>query len=84
VTPVGPTPTPTPPGTIDLRLVSVQDPPASLSAGATLEVADATMKLWPRELQAVHARCYLSLDPGKGAGDVLLTLDAAAPAPAGR
>jgi hypothetical protein len=83
-TPAVPTPTPTPAGTADLRVAAMQDPPASVSAGTTLEVADTTKNFGPGAAGPSTTRYYLSLDTARGAGDLLLTPSRAVPAlPAG-
>ena len=61
----------------DLRVVAMQDPPASVNPGDTLEVADTTRNFGPGAAGPSITRYYLSQDTAKSAGDVALTPDRA-------
>ena len=57
----------------------MEDPPASVSAGGTLDVADTTKNFGPGAAGPSTTRYYLSLNTTKGAGDVLLAPGRAVP-----
>jgi hypothetical protein len=64
----------------DLRVVSMQDPPPSVSAGDTLEVADTTKNTGEGAAPPSVTRYYLSQDAETCAGGVALTPERAVPA----
>ena len=64
----------------DLRVVSMQVPPPSVSAGGTLDVADTTKNTGEGAAPISVTRYYLSQDTAKGSDDVALTPDRAVPA----